>query len=1399
MTCHRISLAVLLAAAVPATGADDLRPGLVATHRDAAHEIVRVESTPALALRAGEAPHPRLGSEGSARWEGLLKVAKTGTYRFRVVLRGQFRLRVGGQEVLAAEVKDDTAALKEGPELRLEAGWQPLVAEFTRRSGAARVEVFWESKSFLCEPLPHDSLCHLSVKEPARLTSDAAADQGRLLVEERNCFACHQPDDKDRLAAGLIARPGPDLSKVGARVYAGWIDRWLEAPDQMRPGAVMPRLFAGDATGRAERYAVASYLASLGGPLAERDGAKGNAERGQKLFARIGCVACHGDKDAASGLASAPGRKRLMELGAKTTQEKLALYLMDPLAIDPSGRMPQMLLQREEAEDLASYLCREGSETKLSDPPAKEQLIAAFRRVEDRADELATWQKLPSEAQLIDLGKRVVIARGCNNCHTIEPDGKPFASVLASTAFDGLKKSEAQQRGCLSDTLPKDGLAPWFALSTAERRSVRQFLTEGTQGTGSPAPAFAAQMTLRRFNCLACHTRDGEGGLNADLARDLQRHEKADNAEAVLPPSLTGTGHKLRTPWLRSVLTEGKRARPWLSLRMPQFGKTNVGQLPEGLATLEGTEAEEKRHDIASTPDRITAGRQLVAKNALGCISCHDLAGIAGLGARGPDLASMTERVRYDWYRRWLEQPQRIAPGTRMPSVFTNGKSLVANVLDGSGDAQAEAMWAYLALGPRLPLPDDLNDKRTPRPMPTDDKKPPYPPTHIDDVVEKLHGVAVADPYRWLEDGSAPAVQEWVEKQNGFTRSVLDKLPERDRIHERLGTLLDIGSLGTPAPRKGRLFWTERRGKENQPILYVRDRRGGEERVLLDPNKLAADGTVALDWWYPSRDGKLLAYGLSRNGSEQSTLHLREVDTGKDRQDVIERTRACSLTWLPDGSGFYYTRYPANENYNRRVFFHRLGDDTAKDVEIFGEGRAREDWPNVSLSPDGRWLVVTVEQGWAKTEVYFKDRTKNDGEFLPLVEKVNAVYRVVVRDDRFYVHTNEKAPRYRVLLVDPRTPARTLWKEIIPEGPDVLEGVSAIGNVLVGQYMHKASARLHLFDREGKPLDEVKLPALGSLTGIGGEWDGDEFFCGFQSCTVPPTVYRIGLGGKPAAKMEKWEQVKADIDFAAYEVEQVTYPSKDGTPITMFLAHKKGLKPDGRTPTLLYGYGGFNLSLTPLFNASRFLFLERGGLLAIANLRGGGEYGEAWHQAGMLDRKQNVFDDFVAAAEWLIAQRYTDRDHLAIQGGSNGGLLVGAALTQRPDLFRAVVCQVPLLDMVRYHKFLIARLWVPEYGSAEFEKDFEWLHRYSPYHHVKDGTHYPAVLLATAESDSRVDALHARKMAARLQAATASGPDRPILLRLEPKAGHGAGKPRSKVLEELTDTWSFLFWQLGIK
>lgn len=682
-----------------------------------------------------------------------------------------------------------------------------------------------------------------------------------------------------------------------------------------------------------------------------------------------------------------------------------------------------------------------------------------------------------------------------------------------------------------------------------------------------------------------------------------------------------------------------------------------------------------------------------------------------------------------------------------------------------------------------------------------DSSRPTYPTSRSEAIVDQLHGVAVPDPYRWLEDGSKAEVVKWTEKQNEFTRKYLDGVAGRDKLRSRLDKLLETGTINPPRPAKNHYFFTRRDGTQNQPVLYVRDGMKGPDRVLLDVSTLAADGTVALDWYFPSDDGSLLAYGLSASGNEMSTLRIRDVATGTDLPDVIDRCRACSLQWFPKGDGFYYTRYPApgsvpagEETYHRCTYSHRLGDKVENDPLIFGKDRPKEDWPNIALSPNGRWLVVTQQQGWAKTEVYVADTTKSPLEFKPLVEKIPAIFHVELNNEFLFVRTNHDAPRYKLYRVDPTKLDRKDWVEIIPEGPDVFEHYTIADKTIGVVWMHKASSQLSLHDFDGKEASRVKFPTLGTAGGLSSEPYGHEIFYGFSSFTVPPQVYRIDLKGNSTPTL--WAGITADVNFDDYEVKQVEYPSKDGTKVTMFLASKKGLPRDGKNPTLLTGYGGFNISRTPEFSAARFCFLERGGIIAIPNLRGGGEYGESWHRNGMLDKKQNTFDDFIAAGEWLVKEKITSPSKLAILGGSNGGLLVGASMTQRPDLFQAVVCAVPLLDMIRYHQFLIARLWIPEYGSSESPEQFEWLRKYSPYHHVKDGTNYPAVLLEAAESDTRVHPLHARKMAAMLQKATSS--NRPILLRLETKAGHGAGKPRSKQLDEVTDVYSFIFSQLGV-
>ncbi|MFZ1050751.1 MAG: prolyl oligopeptidase family serine peptidase, partial [Candidatus Sulfotelmatobacter sp.] len=594
------------------------------------------------------------------------------------------------------------------------------------------------------------------------------------------------------------------------------------------------------------------------------------------------------------------------------------------------------------------------------------------------------------------------------------------------------------------------------------------------------------------------------------------------------------------------------------------------------------------------------------------------------------------------------------------------------------------------------------------------------------------------------------------------------------------------------------------------PIVYVRERgtegkNDGKDRVLVDVNQLSADGTIALDWYQPSENGKYLVYGTSPSGSEISTLHIIETKTGNALPDTIDRTRAASIAWTLDNSGFYYTRYPkkgdvpeGQEMYNRHVFYHELGTDPETDPPIFGEGRDPEDWPSVSLDNDGRFLLITVQQGWTKTELFLMDLKKRTPPTRVTTGK-NFIYSGSVYNGRLYIVTNEDAPRYRVFVAEAGDYERDNWKEIIPQTDAVFQGAAVWGGKLFTQYEQNASSQLKIFDLDGTKLHDLMLPALGTVFGSDGKWNRDEIFYGFLSFTVPPTVYRYDL---KSGTTSLWAKVDApSIDPAAYEVNQEWFHSKDGTRVPMFIVNKKGLKKDGHNPTLLTAYGGFNVSLTPSFSRTAYLWMEHGGVYAVANLRGGAEFGEDWHRAGMLDKKQNVFDDMIAAAEHLIAEKYTDTDHLAIQGGSNGGLLMGAMITQRPDLFRAVVCQVPLLDMLRYQNFQIAKLWIPEYGSSDNPEQFKWLYAYSPYHHVKPGTGYPAILFMTADTDTRVDPMHAKKMAAEMQAEAKNGASktRPILLRIESKAGHGAGKPVTKQIEEFTDMYSFLFWQLGVK
>jgi len=683
---------------------------------------------------------------------------------------------------------------------------------------------------------------------------------------------------------------------------------------------------------------------------------------------------------------------------------------------------------------------------------------------------------------------------------------------------------------------------------------------------------------------------------------------------------------------------------------------------------------------------------------------------------------------------------------------------------------------------------------------------PSVPKAKVDAVEDTIQGQRIADPYRWLEDANSPDTQAYVAQELAYTRSLLDPLPGREQLQRRLTQLLSIGEIDAPQAGGPYYFYTRREGTQNQPVLLVREGFHGKDRALVDVNQMAADGTVALDWWFPSDDGKFVAYGTSPSGSEVSTLRVIRTDTGELLPDSIERTRAASVAWKLDNSGFFYTRYPkkgevpeGQEVYHRHVFFHALGSDPTRDPLIFGDGLGPEDWPNVGLSNDGRWLLIGVSHGWSKAELYLADLQAPSSAPVRITEGKDFLYGGEVYKGRLYITTNEDAPRFRVFVADAANPKREHWQEIIPQSDAVLNSASVFGGKLFARYEKNASSQLKLFQLDGKAIGDIPLPALGTVTGIGGRWDRKEAFFDFSSFTVPPSVYQVDLASNHS---ELWDKVDAPgIEPSAYEVKQLWYSSKDGTKVPMFVFHKKGLALDGKNPTLLTGYGGFNVSNTPEFRGSRFVWLEHGGVFAVANLRGGAEFGEEWHRAGMLEKKQNVFDDFIAAGEYLIAEKYTDKDHLAIQGGSNGGLLMGAAFTQRPDLYRAVVCQVPLLDMLRYQNFQIAKLWIPEYGSADDPKQFQWLYAYSPYHHVKAGTEYPSILFMTADTDTRVDPMHAKKMAALMQAEAANGQsrERPILLRIDTKAGHGQGKPIAKQIEEQMDIYSYLFWQLGVR
>lgn len=674
------------------------------------------------------------------------------------------------------------------------------------------------------------------------------------------------------------------------------------------------------------------------------------------------------------------------------------------------------------------------------------------------------------------------------------------------------------------------------------------------------------------------------------------------------------------------------------------------------------------------------------------------------------------------------------------------------------------------------------------------------PATRVQVVTDTIHGVAISDPYRWLEDGASPEVKNWTEKQFEYFQSYVDNYPGRDSIRSELTRMLAAGGIGEVFSRGDLYFSMKRLAGQNQPVMYLRHGLSGTPKVLIDPNRFSSDGTRAMDWYYGNNDGSLVAYGVSASGTENSTLYIMNTTDKSVMTDSIPDTRGASVAWLPDNSGFYYTRYPiagtvpeGDEQYFRKIYFHKLGTEWKEDPLFFEDKTDKTAWPGVSISPDGRWLFISNSKGWTKTELYLKDLSKPESPLQPIVTDRDCLYEVIPLNDRFFVKTNDGGAKFRILVGKYDRPLINDWQVLIPESEATLAEYLVVDNQLVLHSLKNAFSHISIYDFNGKLVKELALPTLGSAESFAGEWNGYDLFFYFSSYTYPPAILHYDM---KSGQMTEFDRMKLDVSFSNLETKQVWYKSKDGTPISMFIVAPKGTKLDGKNPVDLDGYGGFDASVTPVFSRKTAVWLLHGGIYVQPNLRGGGEYGEEWHRAGMLEKKQNVFDDFIAAAEYLIKEKYTDPEHLAIYGGSNGGLLIGAMVTQRPDLFAAAVCDVPLLDMIRYDKFQIAKLWIPEYGSSDSASQFPYILKYSPYQNVKPGTKYPAILFKAGDSDNRVDPMHARKMTALIQASTGSG--KPIFLRVDTKSGHGQGKPVNKVAEEIVDEYSFVFKALGM-
>jgi len=679
-----------------------------------------------------------------------------------------------------------------------------------------------------------------------------------------------------------------------------------------------------------------------------------------------------------------------------------------------------------------------------------------------------------------------------------------------------------------------------------------------------------------------------------------------------------------------------------------------------------------------------------------------------------------------------------------------------------------------------------------------------YPDAKKVDHVDDYHGTKIADPYRWLEDLDSDDTHAWVEAENKLTHAYLDEIPARAQIKQRLTKLWNYERYSTPFKESGRYFYSKNNGLQNQSVLYTATSLDDEPKVLLDPNTLSSDGTVALSGFRISSDGKLMAYGLAQSGSDWQEWRVRDIESSKDLTDVIKWVKFSGASWSGDSRGFFYSRYDepkegekkmSGANYFQKLYYHRIGTPQSDDTLIY-ERPDQKDWLfNGGVTDDGRYLIINASKGSSdKNRVYYKDLQAKDSAVVKLLDEGDASYGMIDNDGPvFWFRTDADASRGRVVAIDTRKPEKANWKEIIPQAKETLQGVNVVGNMMVATYLKDAHTQIKMFSLTGKPVREVNLPGIGSAGGFGGKRADKETFYSYTSYTTPATIYRYDMA---TGKSTEFRAPKVDFNATDYETKQVFYASKDGTRVPMFITYKKGIKLDGSNPTLLYAYGGFNIPQTPGFSVGNLVWMEMGGVFAVACLRGGSEYGEEWHKAGTKLQKQNVFDDFISAAEWLISNKYTSTPKLAIHGGSNGGLLVGAVMTQRPELFGATLPAVGVMDMLRFQKFTIGWAWVSDYGSSDNPEEFKAIRAYSPLHNIKPGTAYPPTLITTADHDDRVVPAHSFKFAATMQAAQA-GPN-PILIRIETKAGHGAGKPTSKTIEEIADRWGFLVRALNM-